>query len=180
MPLYEFDGKRPVVGPGTWIAPSAEIIGAVTIGRSCYIGFGAVIRADFGIITVGDETAIEEGVLIHEAEQVNIGNRVIVGHMAMIHDATIEDCALIGMQSMICDNSRVGEWAMLAEKSLVMKRQVIPPNEIFGGIPARKIGPVTEKHKAHLAYGQQLYAGLPEIYAGTFREVSGQEVDVRP
>ena len=172
MPLYEFDGKRPVVGPGTWIAPSAEVIGAVTIGENCYIGFGAVIRADFGTITIGDETAVEEGVIIHEAEQVSIGNRVIIGHMAMIHDAVIEDCALIGMQSMICDYSRVGEWAMLAEKSLVMKRQVIPPNEIYGGIPARKIGPVTEKHKTHLIFGQQLYAGLPAIYGKSFKTVT--------
>lgn len=172
MPLYEFNGKRPAIGPGTWIAPSAEIIGAVTIGRNCYIGFGAVIRADFGIIAIGDETAVEEGVIIHEAEQVSIGNRVIIGHMAMIHDAVIEDCALIGMQSMICDYSRVGEWSMLAEKSLVMKRQVIPPGEIFGGVPARKIGPVTEKHKAHLTLGQQLYAGLPALYASSFRDIT--------
>ncbi len=172
MPLYEFNGKQPFVSPGTWIAPSAEIIGAVTIGQNCYIGFGAVIRADFGTITIGDETAVEEGVIIHEADQVVIGNRVIIGHMAMIHDAVIEDCALIGMQSMICDYSRVGEWAMLAEKSLVMKRQVIPSNEIFGGIPARKIGPVTEKHKANLTYGQQLYAGLPNLYAQSFKEVN--------
>jgi len=138
MPIYEFEGKRPVIGQGTWIAPSAEIIGAVTIGQNCYIGFGAVIRADFGTITIGDETAVEEGVIIHEAERVSIGNRVIIGHMAMIHDAIIEDCALIGMQSMICDHSRTCEWAMVAEKSLVMKRQVIPSHEIFAGVPAKK------------------------------------------
>ncbi len=172
MPLYEFDGKRPVIGQGTWIAPSAEIIGAVTIGENCYIGFGAVIRADFGTITIGDETAVEEGVIIHEAEQVVIGSRVIIGHMAMIHDAVIEDCALIGMQSMICDHSRTGEWAMIGEKSLVMKRQVIPSHEIFAGVPARKIGTVTEKHKSRLALGQQLYAGLPAMYADSFKEIT--------
>jgi len=172
MPLYEFEGKRPIIGQGTWIAPSAEIIGAVTIGRDCYIGFGAIIRADFGTINIGDETAVEEGVIIHEAKQVSIGNKVIIGHMAMIHDAVIEDCVLIGMQSMICDYSRICQWAMVAEKTLVMKHQVIPSLEIFGGVPARKIGMVTEKHKAFFSYGQQLYAGLPQLYAKTFKEIT--------
>ena len=171
MPLYEFAGKRPIVGPGTWIAPGAQIIGAVTIGRNCYIGFNAVIRADFGLITIGDETAVEEGVIIHEADRVTIGSRVIIGHMAMIHDATVEDCALIGMQSMICDQARVCQWAMVAEKSLVMKRQTIPANEIFAGIPARKIGTVTDRHRDRLALGQQLYAGLPKLYSESFKTV---------
>ena len=83
MPLYEFNGKKPSVGEGTWIAPSAEIIGDVTIGKNCYIGFGAIIRGDFGPIEIGNESAIEESVNIHTAERVKIGNRVIVGHMAM-------------------------------------------------------------------------------------------------
>lgn len=178
MPLYEFEGKRPAIGPGTWIAPGAQIIGAVTIGANCYIGFNAVIRADFGVITIGDETAVEEGVIIHEAEQVSIGSKVIIGHMAMIHDATIEDCALIGMQSMICDYARVCQWAMVAEKSLVMKRQTIPSHEIFAGVPARKIGTVTEKHKARLSLGQQLYAGLPGLYAKSFKKITGDTAEM--
>jgi carbonic anhydrase/acetyltransferase-like protein (isoleucine patch superfamily) len=114
---------------------------------------------------------VEEGVIIHEAERVTIGSRVIIGHMAMIHDAVIEDCALIGMQSMICDQARVCQWAMVAEKSLVMKRQTIPANEIFAGIPARKIGTVTDRHRERLSLGQQLYAGLPKLYAASFKEI---------
>lgn len=172
MPVYEFDGKRPTIGQGTWIAPSAEIIGDVTVGRHCYIGFGAVIRADFGTITIGDASAVEEGVIIHEARAVNIGSRVIIGHMAMIHDATIEDGALIGMQSMLCDYSIVGQGAIIAEKSLLLKKQIIPPEEIFGGVPVRKIGRVTETHKEMLRFGQQLYTQLPERYAATFKPLS--------
>lgn len=65
MPLYEINNRRPQVGEGSWIAPSAEVIGDVRIGKNCYIGFGAIIRGDYGTIFIGDESAIEEGVTIH-------------------------------------------------------------------------------------------------------------------
>ncbi|MFO8049791.1 MAG: gamma carbonic anhydrase family protein [Desulfosudaceae bacterium] len=172
MALYEVNGKRPSIGAGTWIAPSAEIIGQVTIGSGCYIGFGAIIRADFGTITIGAQTAVEEGVIIHEANQVKIGSRVIIGHMAMIHDATIEDCALIGMQAMICDYARIGQWTIIAEQSMVPKKQVIPPETVFGGSPARKITDLTARHKEFLTLGQEMYSQLPGTYTDSFRRIA--------
>ena len=171
MPIYEVNGKKPTIGDGTWIAPSAEIIGDVTIGKSCYIGFGAIIRADFGPIRIGNESAIEESVIIHEAESVKIGNRVIVGHMAMLHDVTIHDHVLIGMQSMICSFSEIQEWAIVAEQSLVLKNSIIPSGKIFGGSPAREIGITTPEHRRELASGQDIYARLPQHYQSTFKAV---------
>ena len=65
MPVYEIEGKRPRIGAGTWVAPSAEIIGDVEIGENCYIGFGAVIRGDFGKITIGDESLVKNNFEFH-------------------------------------------------------------------------------------------------------------------
>jgi carbonic anhydrase/acetyltransferase-like protein (isoleucine patch superfamily) len=73
MPIYELNQIRPVIGDGTWIAPSADIIGDVTIGTNCYIGFGAVIRGGFGPIIIGNETLIEDNVVIHTASGTEIG-----------------------------------------------------------------------------------------------------------
>ena len=106
MPLYELNNIKPSIGEGTWIAPSAEIIGDVTIGKNCYIGFGAVIRGDFGPIIIGNEALIEDNVVIHTATRTEIGNRVIVDHLAMIHDAIIEDSSLVGMKAMICEGAQ--------------------------------------------------------------------------
>ena len=170
MPIYEVDGKRPEIGRGTWIAPSAEIIGDVTVGDSCYIGFGAVIRADFGPIRIGHETAIEEGVIVHEGRQVIIGNRVIVGHMAMIHDADIRDGSLVGMQSMVCEGAVIEEGVLLAESSLVRKNQVLEAWKIYGGRPAKEIGSVESRHREMLAQGQKIYASLAGKYLGSFRK----------
>lgn len=171
MPIYEFDGMRPVVGEGTWIAPSAEIIGNVTIGKNCYIGFGAIIRADFGKITIGNGSLIEEAVVIHGASRVSIGNGVIIGHKVMLHDTTIGNCSLVGMQSMICDQSEIEEWAIVAEKSLVMKKQIIPSRKIFGGLPAAEIGDVTDEHVNRIKFGQEAYLDLTKKYLTRFKRI---------
>ncbi|MCP4754580.1 MAG: gamma carbonic anhydrase family protein [Proteobacteria bacterium] len=171
MPVYEFNGKKPVIGPGTWVAPSAEIIGNVSIGRNCYIGFGAIIRADFGEIAIGNETAVEEAVVIHEGLKVDIGHRVIIGHMAMIHDATIEDCVLIGMQTMICDYAVIKEWSIIAEQSMVRKNQVVPSAKIYRGSPAREAGDLQEKHRKRLIEGSKIYVDLAKQYHDTFKRI---------
>ena len=171
MPLYEINTKKPVIGKGTWIAPSAEIIGDVKIGENCYIGFGAVIRGDFGTISIGDGTLVEENVVIHVASRAEIGNKVIIGHMAMVHDATIRGHSLIGMKSMICDGVTVNEWVILAEQSLVRKNQTLSSGKIYAGSPAREIGDLSERHKNGLISGQQAYMDLITQYHDTFKKI---------
>jgi len=171
MPLYEINSMRPVIGEGTWIAPSAEVIGDVKIGRNCFIGFGAIIRGDFGAILIGDESVVEENVVIHVGSRAEIGDRVIIGHMAMIHDVIIKDCVLIGMQSMLCDNSIIGEWTIIAEKTLVKKNLVVPSYKIYGGSPAKEIGNLEERHREYLVSGQQAYVDLTKRYFNTFKKI---------
>jgi len=172
MPLFEFDGKQPAIGKSTWIAPSAEIIGDVRIGKNCYIGFNAVIRGDFGPIIIGDETAVEEGVIIHAAEKMSIGNGVIIGHMVMIHDSTIEDCTLIGMQSILCDHSIIKKWSITGERSFIKKNQVIPSNKIYAGSPAKQIGELEIRHRDFLINGRKIYVDLAKRYIKSFKLIN--------
>lgn len=171
MPIYEIEGKSPQVGKGTWMAPSAEIIGDVEIGENCYIGFGAVIRGDFGKIIIGNQSLVEEGVVIHTAELTQIGNKVIIGHLAMIHDATIHDRALIGMKAMICEYATIGEWSIIAEQSLVRRQTTIPPGKIAAGSPARVVGDVGKDHRERLANGLQAYLQLIGSYHHSFKQI---------
>ena len=173
MPVYELDEKRPVIGEGTWIAPSAEIIGDVVIGKDCHIGFGAIIRGDFGQILIGDESVIEDSVVIHCQTRVVIGRGVIVGHMVMLHDTTIRDCCLIGMKSILCDHSEIGEWSIVAEQSRIKKHQVVPNRAIFAGSPAEKIGEVTDKHVNRLKKGQNAYMELTRKYLSDLKKIRG-------
>ena len=171
MPIYEIEGQSPQVGKGTWMAPSAEIIGDVEIGENCYIGFGAIIRGDFGKIIIGNQSLVEEGVVIHTAELTQIGNKVIIGHLAMIHDATIHDRALIGMKAMICEYATIGEWSIIAEQSLVRKQTTIPPGKIAAGSPARVVGDVGKDHRERLANGLQAYLQLIGSYHHSFKQI---------
>jgi len=171
MPLYEVSNKKPIVGKGTWIAPSAEIIGDVKIGQNCFIGFGAVIRGDFGSIVIGDETLVEENVVIHSSSTVELGRKVTIGHMVMIHDAVIKYHSLVGMKSMICDGSTIGEWSIIGEQSLVRKNQTIPSKKIYAGSPCREIGDLREQHRSYLITGQKAYADLVGQYHKTFKRI---------
>ena len=171
MTIYKLNNVKPSVGERTWIAPSAEIIGDVSIGKNCFIGFGSVIRGDFGPIVIGDESLIEDNVVIHAATRTKIGSRVIVGHMAMIHDATIEDGALIGMKAMICEKSVIGQGAIVAEQTLVRKNQRILPGKIYAGTPAKIKREVSKHHREILNLGIQAYIDLAQLYRQTLKIV---------
>jgi carbonic anhydrase/acetyltransferase-like protein (isoleucine patch superfamily) len=166
MPFYQIKDRKPTIEEGAWIAPSAEIIGDVRIGKNCYVGWGAILRGDYGTIIIGDESAVEEGVIIHARpfDKTVLGFRVTVGHGAMIHNATIKDYATIGMRATVTDFSEVGEWALIAEHSVVTRKQVIPPNKIYAGVPARELGDLKEKNKTEWTWAKQLYVDLARQY----------------
>ncbi len=171
MTVYRLNGKVPIIGEGTWIAPSAEIIGDVKIGENCWIGPGAIIRGDLGTIIIADETAVEDGVVIHCADMVQIGKRVTIGHGAVIHNATIRDFAVIGMHSTVSDNSVVGMWSIIAEHSLVKKGQIIPDYKIYAGIPATHKADLSRRHREYMISGKQLYVDLAAKYINGFKRI---------
>ncbi|MBI9084850.1 MAG: gamma carbonic anhydrase family protein [Desulfobacterales bacterium] len=164
MSLYEINGKRPVIGEGCWIAPNASVIGDVQIGRGCYIGFGAVIRGDFGLIAIGDGSIIEDNVVIHAAQATRIGKGVIVGHQAMVHDAEIGDNVLVGMQSLVGSRVVIGADAIVAEQSHLRDGTTVDAGTIVAGRPAEPVKKATEAHRQAMAFGQAAYASLGGQY----------------
>src|SRR5512137_1569175 len=171
MPFYRINGKSPLIGEGTWIAPSAFILGDVKVGRNCWIGPNAVIRGDFGSIIIGDEAAVEDGAVIHTPAAVTIGKRVTIGHLAMIHNSIIKDYAVIGMNSTLGDNAQVGCWSIVAEHSLVKKNQVVPDYKLYAGCPAVEKGDITEQYQEIMKFGKQMYVELCEQYRTDLKKI---------
>jgi tRNA-Thr(GGU) m(6)t(6)A37 methyltransferase TsaA len=137
------------------------------IGERCYVGHGAILRGDYGAIEIGDETAIEEGVIIHARPEdwARIGQRVTLGHGAMVHNATIHEGAVIGMRAVISDFSDVGAGAIVGEMTLVKNNQEIPSRKIAVGVPARVVGDVDQRHHDMTRWAKDLYVDLAERYA---------------
>lgn len=164
--IYEFDSKRPSIHPDAYVSESAVIIGDVRIGERCYVGPGAVIRADEKPIIIDDETAVEDGVIIHAGgpgcEVCRIGKRVTIGHGAIIHGNLLSDGANIGMGAIISIYAEVGEYAVVAEGSVVKKGQKIPPKVVAGGIPAVILRELQEKDIAAWDRSKETYLELAE------------------
>jgi carbonic anhydrase/acetyltransferase-like protein (isoleucine patch superfamily) len=163
MALYEFEGKRPQIGKNSYVADTADVIGDVIIGEGCFIGVGARVRGDYGSIRIGDQTSVQENVVIHarDGDKTVIGSRVQLGHGCILHNCTVKDQAVIGIGAILTDFSVVGEWSIIGEGALV--RGEVPDGMIAVGIPARVIGQVTEKHKEEWQYYKEKYAELAGV-----------------
>lgn len=173
MAIYDYDGKTPKIGSGSYIHDNAEIVGDVVIGQNCYIGLGVVIKGDYVTIRIGDRTIIEDNCVIHgnEGDTVTIGNEVIIGHGCIIHSCTIKDGALIGMGSIVSDLAVVGEGAIVGEGSVVTQRKIIPPRKIAIGIPAKVVGDVSEERASMMKKIRKKYMDIYARYGYLIRKL---------
>ncbi|MFQ6106985.1 MAG: gamma carbonic anhydrase family protein [Thermoplasmata archaeon] len=174
MALFEFEGKRPVIGGSSFISECATIIGNVEIGEGCFIAPGARIRGDYGLIRIGDNTSVEDNCVIHArpGEECIIGEYVTMGHNSTIHNCVIEDFAIIGMSATVSDYARVGRWAVIGEGAVVSNRQEIPSSKIAVGVPAKVIGDVSERYKEQWTNFKDIYVGFAkERYSKGLKEI---------
>jgi carbonic anhydrase/acetyltransferase-like protein (isoleucine patch superfamily) len=162
MSIYEFENKKPIIGKGTFVFKSADVIGDVIIGENCYIGPGARIRGDYGSIRIGDNTAVEENAVIHARPDdiTNIWNNVTIGHSAIIHNATIKDWAVIGMGAIVSDWAEIGKWAVVAEGAVVKNKQKIPIKTIAVGVPAKIVSEISTEYIEQWTKYKKIYSYL--------------------
>ena len=164
--LYKFDGKSPEVGQGAYVSEDAFVVGDVKIGNNCYVGHGAILRGDYGSIFIGPGTAVEEGAIIHTPpnEVSLVGERVTIGHGAIVHSAKIGNLSVIGMGAVLSIRSEVGANTIIAEGAVVKMRQVISDGVVAGGNPARVLRKITKKDTDYWEWGKQLYIDLAKKY----------------
>jgi carbonic anhydrase/acetyltransferase-like protein (isoleucine patch superfamily) len=138
MGLYGFGGMEPQVASDAFVAPTATLIGDVVLEAESSVWFGAVLRADFGRIVVGEGSCVQDNAVIHAAEGLPtvLGANVAVGHAAMLEGCVVEDGALIGMGAIVLQGARVGAGALVAAGSVVREGQEIPAGVVAAGVPA--------------------------------------------
>src|SRR5947209_7342365 len=138
--IIELDGIAPTIGEGVFLAPTAVLAGDVRVGDRANIWFGAVLRGDTSHIAVGRESSIQDNAVIHCADDLPtvIGERVVVGHGALLEGCVLEDEALIGMGAIVLQRARVGAGAMLAAGAVLPERAQVSPGVLAAGVPARE------------------------------------------
>ena len=164
MPLYKFDGKTPKIHPTVFVAPTASVIGDVTIDEGSSVWPGAAIRGDFNSITIGKYTSIQDNAVIHATpwNLTKIGDYVTVGHGAVIHAATIENNILIGMRSVILDGSKIHKNSIIGAGSVVVENTEIPANSLALGIPAKVIKTLDSEQENRAQMGAMAYFQLAQ------------------
>jgi carbonic anhydrase/acetyltransferase-like protein (isoleucine patch superfamily) len=139
MAIYALGDSEPIIDSSAFIHPEAVIIGAVTIGARASVWPCAVLRGDSAPITVGDETSVQDGVVLHVAAGLPtvIGARVTLGHVCHIEGATIEDEALIGVNSVVLHRAHIGRGAVVGAGAVVTQDTVVPAGAMALGVPAK-------------------------------------------
>src|SRR5579872_3923265 len=137
--IRKYRDKSPQVAATAYVDPAANVIGEVTIGARSSVWPATVLRGDIATITVGEETNIQDASVVHTDDgfPAVIGNRVTVGHAAVIHGCILEDDCLIGIGSIVLTGARVGRGAVVAAGALVPEGMQVPEGTLVMGTPAK-------------------------------------------
>jgi carbonic anhydrase/acetyltransferase-like protein (isoleucine patch superfamily) len=171
--LYEFEGYIPKISKTAYVHPTAIVIGNVELKDHVFIAPGAIVRGDYGTITIDENSAIEDNCVIHARpkEATRIGKYVTAGHSSVIHTATVKDYAVIGIKAVIADYSVIGTWAVVAEGAVVKKGQNVPDEKIVFGVPAEIKGIVSEEYKKQWLDLKNIYVSFTERYKTNLKKI---------
>lgn len=172
--IYPYKELHPKIGQNSWIAPSADVIGDVTIGKDCSIWFGTVVRGDVHKIVIGDRVSVQDLSMVHvthfkkedksDGNPTIIGDDVTIGHRVMLHGCTIENACLIGMSATILDGAVIGEESIVGAGSLVTKNKQFPPRSLIMGSPAKVVRSLSEDEIKELYNSAQRYVNFKNNY----------------
>ena len=166
-------GRTPEVDEALFLAPGVVVVGAVALGRGTSVWYGTVLRADGGTITIGRDVNIQDGCIMHAdlGFPAVLGDRVSLGHGAIVHGAIVEDDVLIGMRATVLNGARIGAGSLVAAGAVVRPGMVVPAGSMVAGVPAQVrrsvsdeervvIARTTEEYRAHAATA---LAGLASV-----------------
>ena len=150
MPLYAFKGKSPRVHPTAFVAPTAVLIGDVTLHEQSSVWFGTVLRGDMDRIEIGARSNVQDNTTIHtdENDPTIVGADVTIGHNALVHSSVIEPHVLIGQASVLVGGCVIGTGTIVGAGAVVREKAIVPPHSLVVGIPAkvvRQTGPEDER-----------------------------------
>lgn len=151
-----------------FVAKSADLIGKIKLGEASTIWYQSVIRGDYGVISIGDRSNIQDGSVVHVDEQYPtvVGDDVTVGHRCIIHGCIIEDRVIVGMGSTIMNGAKIGQDSIVGANSLVTERKEFPPGSLIMGSPAKVIRALTDEEKQSILVNAHEYVQNGQKFEG--------------
>jgi carbonic anhydrase/acetyltransferase-like protein (isoleucine patch superfamily) len=172
MPIYSLGDRQPVLGHEAWVAPNATVIGDVRLGDQASIWWNAVVRADNDTITIGANSNIQDGSVLHVDAGVplTIGANVTVGHLVMLHGCSIGEESLIGIKSVILNKAVIGRHCIIGANSLIPEGKVIPERSLVMGSPGKVVRQLSDEEGARLLLAAQGYVENARRYRAELKQ----------
>ena len=169
MPLFKLGAKTPQVGDNAWVAPNATVIGDVHLGADASIWWNATVRGDNDPITIGHNSNIQDGSVLHTDEGIpmHIGADVTVGHLVMLHGCTVGDGSLIGIGSVILNRAVIGKGCIVGANTLIPEGKVFPDQVLIVGSPGKVVRELTADDVIHLKHAAAHYVANARRYRDT-------------
>ncbi|MFI9151282.1 gamma carbonic anhydrase family protein [Streptomyces sp. NPDC053367] len=166
MMIKGIGGREPKVDEGAFVAPTASVIGDVSLAAGASVWYGAVLRGDVERISVGAASNVQDNCTLHADPgfPVSVGERVSIGHNAVVHGATVEDDCLIGMGATVLNGAVIGAGSLVAAQALVPQGTVVPPGSLVAGVPAKVRRALSEEERQGLTLNGVMYAELAQAH----------------
>ncbi len=166
MALYELDGVAPQMAESSWVADSAQVMGNVHLAENSSVWFGAVLRGDTETITIGKESNVQDGSVMHAdyGYPLVVGERVTIGHQVMLHGCTIGDETLIGIGATVLNGAKIGKNCLVGARSLVTEGKEFPDGSMIMGSPAKVVRQLTPEQIEGLRRSAAHYVENAERY----------------
>lgn len=173
MAIYELDGVTPSMADTAWVADSAQVIGNVVLGDQASIWFGTVVRGDMERITIGAGSNIQDTSVLHAdiGKPLVIGERVTVGHQAVLHGCTVGDESLIGIGAIVLNGAKIGKNCLVGAGSLVTEGKEFPDGSMIMGAPAKLVRQLTPEQMQGLRDSAQHYIDNAQRFRVGLKEI---------
>jgi carbonic anhydrase/acetyltransferase-like protein (isoleucine patch superfamily) len=160
--VIPYAGVAPTIDPAAWLAPTAVLVGDVTVAVAASIFYGAVVRGDMATVSIGKAANIQDNVVVHTAfnRPAVIGPGVSVGHGAVVHGCVVEADCLIGMNATILNGAVIGEGSLVAAGTVVLEGTRIPPRSLVAGVPGRVRRPLSTDEGDKIKNNTRIYLDL--------------------
>lgn len=173
MAIYQLGEHAPDIDASAFVADSANLIGKVTLEANASVWFGVTIRGDNERITIGENSNIQEGTVMHTdmGYPLTLGKEVSVGHQAMLHGCTVGDGSLIGIQAVILNGAKIGKGCLVGAGALVTEGKEFPDNSLIIGTPAKVVRTLTEEDLLRLRDNAANYVERGKLFKAQLKKI---------